>query len=40
VGLGGDSSARLVEIQWPSGVTQRFENVAAGQTLVAAEPAS
>jgi hypothetical protein len=40
VGLGGDSSARLVEIRWPSGAVQRLENVAAGQTLLATEPAS
>jgi hypothetical protein len=39
VGLGGDSSARLVEIRWPSGAVQRLENVAAGQTLLATEPA-
>ena len=38
VGLDGDSTARLVEIRWPSGATQRFERVAAGQTLVASEP--
>jgi enediyne biosynthesis protein E4 len=39
VGLGGDPSARLVEIRWPSGAVQRLENVAAGQTLLATEPA-
>jgi enediyne biosynthesis protein E4 len=39
VGLGGDSAARLVEIRWPSGIVQKFDNVKAGQTLTATEPA-
>jgi hypothetical protein len=39
VGMGADSAAALVEIRWPSGVVQRFENVKAGQTLKAIEPA-
>jgi enediyne biosynthesis protein E4 len=38
-GLGADSTAKLVEIRWPSGIIQRFENVKAGQTLKAIEPA-
>jgi len=38
VGLDRDSTARLVEIRWPSGAVQKFENVPAKQTLVAAEP--
>jgi enediyne biosynthesis protein E4 len=38
VGLGGDDSASLVEIRWPSGTVQRFENVRAGQRLKAIEP--
>ena len=38
VGLGGDSTARLVEIRWPSGAVQRFENVKSGQVLAAIEP--
>ena len=38
VGLGNDSVARLVEIRWPSGTVQQFENVKAGQELVATEP--
>jgi hypothetical protein len=38
VGLDGDSSAKLVEIRWPSGAVQKFENVKARQPLVAAEP--
>ncbi len=37
-GLGGDPTAKLVEIRWPSGVVQRFENVKAGQVLKAIEP--
>ena len=39
VGLGSDATAKLVEIRWPSGLVQRFENVAARQTLTATEPA-
>ena len=39
VGLGSDTTATLVEIRWPSGVVQRFEDVAARQTLTATEPA-
>jgi enediyne biosynthesis protein E4 len=39
VGLGADARARLVEIRWPSGAVQRLEDVAAGQTVVATEPA-
>jgi enediyne biosynthesis protein E4 len=39
VGLGADTTARLVEIRWPSGVVQRLEGVAAGQTIMATEPA-
>ena len=27
VGLGGDDTAELVEIRWPSGIVQKFENV-------------
>jgi hypothetical protein len=38
-GLGQDRSAKLVEIAWPSGIVQTFENVAAGQVLQAREPA-
>jgi hypothetical protein len=40
VGLGDDATARLIEIQWPSGVVQKFDNVKAGQTLTATEPAA
>ncbi len=38
VGLGRDSTATLVEIRWPSGAVQKFENAKAGQMLVATEP--
>jgi len=37
-GLGNDSTAKLVEIRWPSGVVQKFENVKARQVLRAVEP--
>ena len=33
IGLGGEASARLVEIQCPGGQTRRFENVKSGQRL-------
>ena len=39
VGLGADSAAKLVEIRWPSGVVQKFENVKSGEKLKAVEPA-
>ena len=39
VGLGRDATAKLIEIRWPSGVIQKFENVKAGQMLKAVEPA-
>jgi hypothetical protein len=37
-GLGDDSSAKLIEIRWPSGIVQKFENVKARQFLKAVEP--
>jgi hypothetical protein len=37
-GLGDDSTAKLVEIRWPSGIVQKFENVKANQMLKAIEP--
>ena len=40
VGLGDDATARTVEVRWPSGAVQTFENVEAGKTLVATEPTS
>ncbi len=38
-GLGKDSIAKLIEIRWPSGILQKFENVKARQYLKAVEPA-
>ena len=38
VGLGDEPAAKLVEIRWPSGTVQTFENVRARQTLTAIEP--
>ena len=38
-GLGSDSTAKIIEIRWPSGIVQKFENVKAAQTLKAIEPA-
>jgi hypothetical protein len=40
VGLGNDDVAKLVEIHWPSGIAQKFENVKARQMLKAVEPRS
>lgn len=37
-GLGRDRTAKLVEIQWPSGRLQRLENVAADRVLTVKEP--
>jgi enediyne biosynthesis protein E4 len=37
-GLGTDSSARSIEIHWPSGIVQRMENVPANQILTVNEP--
>ena len=39
VGLGDAASASLVEIRWPSGVVQKLDDVASGQTLLVTEPA-
>jgi len=38
VGLGSDKSAKLIEIKWPAGGVQRFENVGAGKMIEAVEP--
>jgi enediyne biosynthesis protein E4 len=38
-GLGTATSADLVEIQWPSGITQPLRNVASDRVLVVEEPA-
>jgi hypothetical protein len=37
-GLGKDTSATSVEIEWPSGTKQKLSNVAANQQLVVKEP--
>ena len=37
-GLGRSEQVGLVEIEWPSGVVQRFEQVRANQILVVTEP--
>ena len=37
-GLADDSIAKLVDIRWPSGIVQKFENVKANQMLKAIEP--
>jgi enediyne biosynthesis protein E4 len=37
-GLGKDASAKLIEIHWPSGIVQKFEDVKARQYLKAVEP--
>jgi enediyne biosynthesis protein E4 len=37
-GLGKDSTAKVIEIRWPSGVVQKFENVKGRQYLKAVEP--
>jgi hypothetical protein len=38
VGLGDDPVAKLIEIRWPSGIVQKFDNVKARQYLKAVEP--
>ena len=40
VGLGADAAAKLVEIRWPSGAVQKFDDVKSRQILVATEPAA
>jgi hypothetical protein len=40
VGLGVDTTAKLVEIRWPSGLVQKLENVKADQMLKVTEPTS
>ena len=39
VGLGADRSARTIEIRWPAGGVQRFENVPTGKTVEIVEAA-
>ena len=37
-GLGKDESTAAIEIEWPSGVRQKFTSVAADKRLVIQEP--
>lgn len=37
-GSGGDATAQLIEMPWPSGIVQKFEKVKARQYLKAVEP--
>ena len=37
-GLGGSLKAALIEVQWPSGIVQKLESVAADQILTVIEP--
>lgn len=37
-GLGGENRAASIEIQWPSGVTQKLENVEADRMIEVTEP--
>jgi hypothetical protein len=37
-GLGADKTVRLLEMTWPSGVTQSLQNVEADQLLKIKEP--
>jgi hypothetical protein len=37
-GLGPDATAKTVEIRWPSGITQKLENIPADQLLKVDEP--
>ncbi|HEU4364513.1 MAG TPA: FG-GAP-like repeat-containing protein [Candidatus Krumholzibacteria bacterium] len=39
-GLGGFATATRVDVRWPSGIVDRYENVPAKQTLVAIEGAT
>jgi hypothetical protein len=38
IGLGDSTTARLIELRWPSGIVQRLENVPAGKLLKIVEP--
>jgi hypothetical protein len=40
VGLGAGKAAKSIEIRWPAGAVQRFENVPAGKWIDAVEPVS
>jgi len=38
-GLGADAAAELIEIRWPSGITQELHNVPANRVVAVKEPA-
>src|SRR5205807_5320458 len=38
IGLGASHLARSIEVLWPSGIRQGFENIRAGTTVRATEP--
>jgi len=38
--LGSETSARRIEIRWPSGAKQILENVSADRVIQAPEPAA
>lgn len=38
-GLGADTFAKLIEVHWPSGAVQKFDNIHSGRTLEVVEPA-
>jgi hypothetical protein len=38
VGLGADASARHIEVRWPSGAVQKFDDVKSRQILAVTEP--
>jgi hypothetical protein len=38
IGMGAERSARSIEIRWPAGGIERFENVPSGKTIDAVEP--
>ncbi len=39
-GLGSERAIKSVEIRWPSGITQRLDNVAADRILKVKEPSA
>jgi hypothetical protein len=36
-GLGGNKTAEVIEVQWPSGQVDKLSNIPAGQTIVVQE---
>ena len=39
-GIGAEKLAKSIEIRWPSGAVQHFDNVSAGKWIDAVEPSS